>query len=44
MNLKLTTWERLTVAGLVGRLQGDARLMHKAIKVFDSVELSEEER
>ena len=44
MKLKLTTWERLTVAGLIGRLQGDARLMHKAIKVFDAVELSEEER
>ena len=44
MDLKLTTWDRLTIVQIIGRLQGDAALMHKAIKVFDAVELSEEEK
>ena len=44
MDPKLTTWERLTISQLIGRLQGDAALMHKAIKVFDAVELTEEEK
>ena len=43
-DLKPGRWVRMTMAQLIGRLQGDVRLMHKAIKVFDSVELSEEER
>jgi hypothetical protein len=40
---QLTTWDRLTISGLVGQLRGDAALMHKAIKVFDAVDLTEEE-
>lgn len=44
MDFQLTTWERLTISQLIGRLQGDAALMHKAIKVFDAVELTEAER
>lgn len=40
---QLTTWDRLTISGLVGQLRGDAALMYKAIKVFDAVDLTEEE-
>ena len=43
MDLKLTTWERLTIKGLIGRLQGDAALMHKCLKVFDAVEMTDPE-
>ena len=44
MDLKLTTWERLTISQLIGRLQDDAALLHKAIRIFDAVELTDEEK
>lgn len=44
MELQLTTWERLTLVRIVGSLTGDARLYHKAGKILDVVELTEQER
>jgi hypothetical protein len=44
MKSQLTTWERLAISWLIGRLQGDAALIHKAMKVFDAVDLTDEEK
>ena len=44
LTFKLTTWERINITQIVGRLQGDAAMMYKAITLFDILEFSEEEK
>lgn len=45
MSLTLDTSQRVRLTGLVGSMKGGtARLMRKAIKVLDVLELSEEEK
>lgn len=44
MKLTLNVWERMMLRLIVGRVKGSAAAMHKAIKVLDALEFSEEER
>lgn len=44
MTFELTTWQRLALVGILGRLQGDAALMYRAIQLFDVLELNQSEK
>lgn len=44
MQLNLTTWQRLTLLQMLGRVQGDLRTVRKALKLIDLLELSPEEQ
>jgi len=43
MKLSLTPWQRIHLAMIVGGLRGDVRLMRKAIKALDILDLTEAE-
>ena len=42
--IQLTTWDRVIIANIIGALQGDVKLMRKADKIIDLIELTSEER
>lgn len=44
MIIKMNTWQRLVIFNIVGKLQGDAKLVRKAGKLLDTLELSDDEK
>lgn len=44
MHLKLTTWQRLTLVGVLSDLRGPVAIIRKASKLLDILELSAEEK
>ena len=42
--IQLTTWDRVTIANVIGALQGDWKLTRKAGKILDVIELTHDER
>lgn len=44
MKLKLNTWQRMRLTMLLGSLQGNIRLIRKAGKALDVLELTEDEK
>lgn len=44
MKLNLNTWQRVTLAQIVGSVRGDAATIHKAGHLWSTLDLSEDER
>lgn len=44
MLLNLNTWQRITLLGTVSAAKGDLRVVRKALKALDVLELSPEDR
>ncbi len=44
MKLHLTTWQRVKCINIISELQGDARLLRKAFKLLDLLDLSSTEK
>ncbi len=44
MNLHLTTWQRVKCINIISELQGDARLLRKAFRLLDLLDLSSAEK
>lgn len=43
MEITLTTWERIMLSSLIGRIKGDVALIRAAGKLLDIIELSSDE-
>lgn len=40
----LTTWDRMMISQVIGALRGDVRMVRKAGKILDAVEMTEDEK
>ena len=44
MQFNLTTWQRLTLLQMMGRVQGDLRTIRRALRAIDVLEMSDADR